>query len=83
MTSQSSSPPAQGLHGRTGVRTAADLLQLLEDEINAVRADRSLRPLERARVIAALSPLVLRAIETSNLEARLDAVEAVLKPRGL
>jgi hypothetical protein len=63
------------------LKTAADVLALLEQQINAVRADGEGGPREKARLIGYLAGLGLKAIETGNLEARIDMLEAVLKQR--
>jgi hypothetical protein len=63
------------------LRTAADVLTLLGQQIDAVRSDARAGPLERARLVGYLAGLGLRAIETGNLEARVEMLEAVLKRR--
>jgi hypothetical protein len=63
------------------LKTAADVLVLLEQQVNAVRADGEAGPLEKARVIGYLAGLGLRAVEAGNLEARIEMLEAVLKQR--
>jgi hypothetical protein len=57
------------------------VLALLEEQVGAVRADESLTTVERARTIGYLAGVSLRAIETCDLAARLEAVEATLKGR--
>ena len=64
------------------VQTARDVLELLAEQINLLRADLSLGTVERARTLGALAGVALRAVETADLEARLAALEAVLKVRG-
>jgi hypothetical protein len=63
------------------LKTAADVLALLEQQVNAVRTDEAAGPLEKARLIGYLAGLGLKAIETGNLEARIEMLEAVLKQR--
>lgn len=63
------------------IKTAEDVLKLLEDEINEVRgvdAD----PLVKARLVNQLASTTLRAIESSNHEARLVDIEEMLRKRG-
>ena len=63
------------------IRTAEDVLSLLEDVINEIRqvdAD----PLVRARLVNQLASTTLRAIESSNHEARLIDIEEMLKKGG-
>ena len=63
------------------IKTAADVLALLEATINEVRrvdAD----PLVKARLVNQLASTTLRAIESSNHEGRLIDIEAMLKKGG-
>jgi hypothetical protein len=64
------------------LKTASDLLTLLEEQITAVRGDQEAGALERARVVGFLTGIALKAIEAGNLQARLDMLEAVLKLRN-
>ena len=63
------------------LKTAADALKLLEEQVAAVRADPEAGTLERARCVGYLVGVALKAIEAGDLAARLEAVEAVLKAR--
>ncbi len=63
------------------LQTAREVLELLEEQVNAVRADPALSTLERARCICSLSGVLLRAVETATHEERLIALETVLKMR--
>src|SRR3712207_7663502 len=63
------------------LKTAADVLALLEEQVSAVRQDPLPGPLEKARVVGYLAGVALRAIEAGDLAARLEAVEATLKAR--
>jgi hypothetical protein len=63
------------------LKTAADVLRLLEEQVAAVREERSAGALEKARCIGYLAGVALKAIEAGDLAARLEAVEAVLKGR--
>ena len=63
------------------LRTASDVLALLEEQVSAVRSDETLTTVERARTVGYLAGISLKAIEAGDLAARLEAVEAVLKPR--
>ena len=64
------------------LKTAADLLTLLEEQITAARGDQEASALERARVVGFLSGIALKAIEAGNLQARLAMLESVLKLRN-
>jgi hypothetical protein len=57
------------------------VIDLLQEQIGAVRAEKAAKTLEKARAIGYLGSIALRAIETGNLAARLEAMEAVLKQR--
>jgi hypothetical protein len=63
------------------LRTADDVVQLLHEQVEAARADLSAGPLERARVIGQLAGQARRAIETALIEARVEALQAVLLAR--
>ena len=63
------------------LKTAADVLALLGEQVAAVRDDPDVGTLERARCIGYLAAVTLKAIEAGDLAARLEAVEAVLKAR--
>jgi hypothetical protein len=59
----------------------ADVLALIEEQVNQVRADPLTDPSERARTLGMLAGLALRAMDSRDLAARLEAVERVLKLR--
>jgi hypothetical protein len=63
------------------VRTAADVIALIEEQLLAVRGDSALGSCERARTVGYLASLALRAIESGDLTTRLEAVEATLRGR--
>lgn len=60
------------------VRSLADVVALVETTINDVRAGRV--DVKIANAIGVLANVGIRAIERSDLEARLDALESVLEP---
>lgn len=59
----------------------ADVLSLLEEQMNAVRADPLVDPSEKARTLGFLAGLALRAMGARDIVSRLEAVERVLKLR--
>jgi hypothetical protein len=63
------------------MRTAEDILRLLEELAVAVRADPFARPVEKARALGCLAGVALKAIEAGKLAARLEMLEAVLQER--
>ena len=59
----------------------AAVLALLETAAGAALTDREAEPLERARTLAALASVALKALEARDLAARVEALERVLKQR--
>ncbi len=64
------------------LQTAADVLALLEEQVQAVRGEQQAGTLEKARAIGYLAGVALKAIEDGNLAARIEMLEAVLKQRN-
>jgi hypothetical protein len=64
------------------LQTATDVLQLLEEQVEAVRVEREAGTLEKARTIGYLAGISLKAIEAGNLAARIEMLETVLKQRN-
>ena len=64
------------------LKTADDVLALLEEQVAAVRADAEAGALEKARVVGYLAGVALKAIEAGNLAARIEMLETVLKQRN-
>jgi hypothetical protein len=64
------------------LKTAADVLALLDEQVAAVRDDPEAGALEKARTIGFLAGVSLRAIEAGDLAARLEMLETVLKQRA-
>ncbi len=71
----------QGVSRGGTVETAADVRRVLAEAIDHLTANPDLDPLQKARVLAELARVVLRAIELGNLAARVEAIEAVLRRR--
>lgn len=63
------------------LQDARVVVHLLHEQVEAVRADSAATPLERARAIGYLAGIARKAIETGNLAARLERLEAVLRQR--
>ncbi len=66
---------------RSGVQSAADVRRLLAMEIEDVKANPDLDPIQKARVVALLARAALRAMELETLDARGQAIESALKRR--
>ena len=63
------------------LRTAQDVLELLGEQIEAVRQDQDITTTERARTVGYLCGIALRAVETADMAGRIDALERALKQR--
>src|SRR5438045_1167900 len=58
-----------------------DVLAVIEEQANAVRADPVAEPGEKARTLGFLASVALRAIEAKDQGARVEAITRVLKLR--
>ena len=63
------------------LKTARDVVALLAEQVAAVRDDLNASTVEKARAIGYLATVALRAIEIKDLDARVEALESVLKAR--
>jgi hypothetical protein len=63
------------------LQTAQDVIDLLQEQIEAVRGEQEAGTLEKARTIGFLAGVALRAIEAGNLAARIEMLELILKQR--
>jgi len=68
--------------GPVPLDSPADVLAVIAEQVNAVRADAGADPVEKARTLGLLAGIALRAIESRDVIARLEAVERVLKLRA-
>lgn len=64
------------------LKTAQDVLDLLQEQINAVREDKEAGTLEKARTIGYLAGIALKAVEVANLESRIAALEEAIQENG-
>ena len=62
-------------------KTAADVLALLNEQIETVRQDSSLGSVERAKAVGYLAGIALRAIDAGDVAARVEALESILNSR--
>ncbi len=69
-------PPA-----RRRMQTAQDVIDLLEEQVQALRTDMSLGTLEKAQALAYVAGIARRAIETGTVAARLEQLQRVLNDR--
>lgn len=63
------------------LQTAQDVINLLEEQVEALRAEPWAGVVQKARAIGYLAGLARKAIETGTLAARLEMLEAVLRQR--
>jgi hypothetical protein len=63
-------------------QSAQDVINALQEQVEAVRAEPEAGTLEKARVIGQLASIALQVIEARDIAARLDALEKVLKKRN-
>jgi hypothetical protein len=64
------------------LQTAQDVIDLIQEQVEALRAERWAGAVQKARAIGYLAGIARRAIEMGNLAARLEILEAVLRQRG-
>jgi hypothetical protein len=62
------------------LQTAQDVIDLLHEQVEALRAATWLGPVEKARAVGYLASLARQAIETHDLAVRLEKLEAALNP---
>ena len=73
------------VRGRTAppprrLQTAQDVIDLLHEQVEALRAATWVGPVEKARAVGYLASLARQAIETHDLAVRLEKLEAALNP---
>jgi hypothetical protein len=68
-------PPARRL------QTVQDVIDLLEEQVQAVRAAPWTDPIDKARVVAYLAGVARKTIEAGILAARIEMLETVLQQR--
>jgi hypothetical protein len=64
------------------LQTAQDVIDLLQEQVEAVRSEAEAGTLEKARAIGFLAGIALKAIEAGDVAARLEALESVLATRA-
>jgi hypothetical protein len=63
------------------LQTIGDVIDLLQEQVEAIRTEACAGTLEKARAIGYLAGIARKAIETGTLAARLEMLEAVLRQR--
>ena len=61
--------------------TAREILNVVAEQIAAVREDPDAGTLEKARTVGYLAGVALKAVEVADLSARVEAVERMFKMR--
>src|SRR5581483_22599 len=61
--------------------TAADVLALVAEQVELVRADPKAGTLDKARVVGYLATVMLKAIEAKDLAGRIEELERILRLR--
>ncbi len=64
------------------LKVPGDVVGLLAEQADAVRRDPHADPLDRARTLALLGGMALRAMDAADGRARLEALERALKARA-
>jgi hypothetical protein len=62
--------------------SATDVLAILDLAAAVAVSDRAAEPIERARALAHIAGVALKALQVRDLEARVEALERVLRMRG-
>lgn len=63
------------------LQTVQDVIDLLQEQVEAIRCESCAGPLEKARAIGYLANIARRAIETGPLAQRLEILKNVLENR--
>ena len=63
------------------LQSVQDVLDLLEEQVEAIRTQRWAGTLEKARAIGVLAGVARKAIEAGVVSTRLEMLDAVLKSR--
>jgi hypothetical protein len=64
------------------LQTAQDVIDLLQEQVEALRAEAQAGAVQKARALGYLADLARKAIETGILAARLEALEKSMKHRN-
>src|ERR1700722_2741456 len=63
------------------LQTAQDVIDLLQEQVETLRADTQIGSVQKARALGHLADLSRKAIEARDLAAGIEMLEAVLKAR--
>ena len=73
--------PAQAKPPPRRLQTVQDVIDLLQEQVEAVRAAPWTGPIDRARAVAYLAGVARKTIEAGILAGRIEMLEAVLTQR--
>ena len=60
---------------------ATDILAVLAEQLVLLREDRDIGTIERAKAVASMASVALKALESANVAGRLEELEQILKRR--
>jgi hypothetical protein len=63
------------------LQTAQDVIDLLEEQVEVLRAERCAGTVQKARAIGYLAGIARKAIETGTLADRLEMLDSILRQR--
>ncbi len=63
------------------LQTAQDVIDLLQEQVEILRAERWAGAVQKARAIGYLAGLARKAIETSTVAERLEILQTILRQR--
>jgi hypothetical protein len=63
------------------LQTAQDVIDLLQEQVEVLRAHRGAGAVQKARAIGYLAGIARKAIEASTIAERMEILEAILKQR--
>jgi hypothetical protein len=63
------------------LQTARDVIDLIEEQVELLRADGSAGAVEKARTIGYLAAIACKAVETAKLADRVEILESILQKR--
>jgi hypothetical protein len=63
------------------LQTVQDVIDLLQEQVEAIRAEPWSPTIDKARAIGYLADIARKVIEAGTLAARIELLEAVLKQR--
>lgn len=64
------------------IRKPKDLLNLLDEQIDAIRATPWAGPMQKAQAIGVLAGIARKVLDDHTISARIEMLEAVLKARS-